>query len=286
MPTRLLVAALWAAQAVAPPASAACPTDLEAAALAARHVARQAIANPGPELTLEDAQCGRDKLNRFLAQAYGRPVGYKAGLTNPAVQKRFNHGSPVRGTLFEKMLLPDGAVVPAGFGARPVYEADLVVEVKDAAINRATTPAEVLRHVARLYPFIELPDLMLEDPTRPSGPALVLVNAGARLGVLGKPLAVNAGDPWVEALAAMTVRLFDQDGKELDSGPGSAILGHPLEAVIWLAGDLKKAGTPLKKGDLLSLGAFSKPLRPTPGGGARVVYEGLRGNPSVSVRFQ
>jgi 2-keto-4-pentenoate hydratase len=266
---------------------AACPSDLDAAIMAARYANLQSAPNAAPDLSMDDAVCGREKFSAFLAQNYGKRVGYKAGLTSPAVQKRFNHAAPVRGDLFEKMLLKDGAEVPAKFGARPLYEADIVVEVKDAGINGAKTPLEALRHIARIYPFIELPDLIVEDPSKITGASLTYSNVGARLGVLGTPIEVKAATPQlVEALAAMRVRVFDHDGKEVDAGKGSDILGQPLNAVLWLAKDLKSRGAALKKGDLLSLGSFSKLMPPKPGTGANVVYEGLPGNPSVSVRFK
>jgi 2-keto-4-pentenoate hydratase len=47
----------------------------------------------------------------------------------------------------------------------------------------------VLRHISNIYPFIELPDLVVEDPAKITGPSLVYSNVGARLGVLGRPLA-------------------------------------------------------------------------------------------------
>jgi 2-keto-4-pentenoate hydratase len=265
---------------------AACPSDVDAALMAARYANLQPAPNAPADLTMTDALCGRDKFVRFLGQNYGKVVGYKAGLTNPAVQKRFNHPDAVRGTLFEKMLLQDGAEVPARFGARPLFEADLVVEVKDAGINQATTPLEALRHLSRIYPFIELPDLVVEDPAMITGPSLVYSNVGARLGVLGRPIKVNASPELVDALKNMTVRLVDQDGKELDSGKGGAILEQPLNAVLWLVKDLKASGIQLKEGDLLSLGSFSRLLPPKPGTGAKVFYEGLPGNPTVSVRFK
>ncbi|MFP5406388.1 MAG: fumarylacetoacetate hydrolase, partial [Gammaproteobacteria bacterium] len=90
----------------------------------------------------------------------------------------------------------------------------------------------------------------------------------------------------VEALRNMTVRLLDGEGRELDSAKGSAILDHPLNAVIWLASDLRRSGITLAPGDLLSLGSFSKLVAPDPGTRAKVVYEGLPGNPSVSVSFK
>ena len=267
-------------------ALAACPSDLDAALMAARYANLQPAPNPPADLAMADALCGRDKFTHFLGRNYGKVVGYKAGLTSPAVQKRFNYPNPVRGTLFEKMLLQDGAEVPARFGARPLFEADMVMEVRDAGINQATTPLEALRHIARIYPFIELPDLLVEDPSKITGPSLVYSNVGARLGVLGRPIDVKATSELVDALSKMTVKLLDQDGKELDAGKGSAILEQPLNAVLWLISDLKASGIALKKGDLLSLGSFSRLLPPKAGTGAKVVYEGLPGNPTVSVRFK
>jgi 2-keto-4-pentenoate hydratase len=89
-----------------------------------------------------------------------------------------------------------------------------------------------------------------------------------------------------DALREMTVRVVDGSGRELDAGRGTAILGHPLNAVIWLAADLKRSGIVLKPGDLLSLGAFSRPLVPQAGQDIRVVYQGLPGTPTASVRFR
>jgi len=265
---------------------AACPSDVEAALMVARYVNLQPVPNLGAEMNMSDALCGRDKFTRFLGQNYGKVVGYKAGLTNPAVQKRFNYPHPVRGTLLEKMMLKDGAVVNAKYGARPVFESDMIMEVKDAGINRATTALAALRHISRIYPFIELPDLIVENPAKITGPEIAYGNVGARLGVLGKPFGVKATPALVAALANMTVKMVDQDGKVLDSSKGSAILGQPLNAVLWLVKDLNASGIALKKGHLLSLGSFSRLMPPKSGTGATVSYEGLPGNPRVSVRFK
>lgn len=266
-------------------AHAVCPTDVDTAVMAARFANLQPASNPQSEMTLADAACGRDKFTAFLSQNYGKAIGYKAALTNPAVQKLLNYPNPVRGTLFGKML-QDGAEVPAKFGARPLFEADMVMEVANGGINRATTPLEALRHISRIYPFIELPDLVVENPRKLTGPNFVYLNAGARFGVLGKPIEVKATPELVEALVNMTVRLADQDGKELEASKGTAILGQPLNAVLWLVKDLNASGILLKKGDLLSLGSFSRPLPPKPGTGVKVTYEGLPGTPTVSVRFK
>ncbi len=268
-------------------AQAACPTDLEAAAVAAAIVARQPVPRPAGDMNMADGLCGRDKVVRYLEQAYGERAGYKAGLTNPAVQKRFNHDAPLRGTLFKNMLVSDGAELPAGYGTRPVLEADLLVEVADPqALARAQTPLAALKALKRYAPFIELPDLMVDDPSRLGGPMLAMINVGARAGVVGKAVPVKASPELAEAFASMTVTVSDGAGAVLDTGKGSATLGNPLNAAAWLARDLAAAGTPLRRGDLLSLGSFSKLLAPKAGMAVVVKYAGLPGDPAVGVKFR
>jgi len=236
------------------------------------------------EMTMEEAVRIRDGLVAELSASQGKVVGYKAGLTNPAVQKRFNTTEPVRGALLEKMLLDDGAEVPVKFGAIPFFEADLAVVVKDEGINQAKTPAEVLKHLASIRPFIELPDLVTAKEQPLSAAIITSFNVGARLGVLGKPIAPTP--EMADALGKMTVVMRDQDGKELARVPGAAILGHPLNAVVWLADDVAKSGGKLRAGDILSLGSFTPPNFQKAGMTITVTYEGLPGNPTVSVRFK
>lgn len=236
------------------------------------------------EMSMEEAVRIREGLVAELSASLGKVVGYKAGLTNPMVQKRFGHHSPVRGVLLEKMLLDDGAEVPAKFAAIPVFEADLVVVVKDEGINQAKTPADVLKHVASIRPFIELPDMVTAKEQPLNGPVITAINSGARLGVLGKPIAPTPD--MADTLGKMLVVMRDQDGKELAKAPGAAILGHPLNAVVWLAQDVAQSGGKLRAGDILSLGSFTPPMPPKPGMTITVTYQGLPGNPSVSVRFK
>jgi 2-keto-4-pentenoate hydratase len=235
---------------------------------------------------MQDGECGRRRLVERLESSDNRIVGYKAGLTSKAVQERFGVSSPVRGVLLEKMLLTDGADVPAEFGARPVFEADLMVVVKDAAIHKAKTHLDVLRSLSMVVPFIELPDLVMAEGEKLSAPLIVSLNVGARLGVVGKGIPVEPTERFAAALAAMRVVVTDQGGRELASSKGAAILDHPLNAVQWLVQDLEKSRIRLKPGDLLSLGSFTPPLPPRPGLSVTVRYEGLPGNPAVSVRFK
>ena len=271
--------------ALTPAAHAACMSDLDAAALVANYMAKTPAANP-EGLSTEDGECSRTKVNKFLAQQIGATqVGYKAGLTNPAVQKRFNASAPVWGQLYAPMLLKDGATVDAKFGARPLFEADMLVRISSAAINQARTPEDVLKSIDQVIPFIELPDLVVMAPPKLNGAAIAAINVGARLGVAGEPMAAQQTAAFSDALRDMVV-VVKGDGAELDKGKGSDVLEHPLNAVVWLVQDLAKQGVKLKKGDLVSLGSFSKLLPPKAGLNVEVLYQGLPGNPVVKVSFK
>ena len=105
------------------------------------------VGKPGPNpagLNTADYECSRAELLKVLGPKSGELVGYKAGLTNPAAQQRFNANAPVWGMLYADRLLPDDSLVDAKFGARPLYEADLLVRVGSEGINTARTATEVL----------------------------------------------------------------------------------------------------------------------------------------------
>jgi 2-keto-4-pentenoate hydratase len=270
-------------------ANAECMSDTEVKALVDAYMATEPAKNP-EGLSEADAVCSRAKVNALLNKSLGDVVGYKAGLTNPAVQKRFNYDRPVRGTLYTSMLLKNGTEVPAKFGARALFEADMLVRVSDEAINKATSPEEVLASIDQIIPFIELPDLLVEAPPKLTGPAINAINVGARFGIKGEPIAVPKTKAeraaLLESLKTMVVVMSETDGAELDRGKGSDILEHPLNAVVWLANDLASEGLAMKKGDLISLGSFSKLLPPKPGLKVTVRYEGLPGAQTVSVSFK
>lgn len=282
IPLALAVACVTSAQ-------AACLSDAEVADMAAHYAAKTPA--PTPEgLSDADGACTRGKLNALLAQRLGRVVGYKAGLTNPAVQKRFNTDKPVWGKLYEGMVQQSGATIDAAFGARPLYEADMLVRVKSAAINHARTPIEVLEHIDQVIPFIELPDLAVVAPPKLNGAGVSAINVGARLGVAGAPIAipVTRGERYamLDALRDMRVTLTDGSGAVLGQGKGSDILEHPLNAVIWLAGALQQEKISLQPGDLVSLGSFSPLLPPKVGLSVTATYDGLPGAAPVRVNFK
>jgi len=270
-------------------AQSACLDDVQVEALAQAQTSNIPAAMP-EGLSEADGACTRSKLHNAMSKRGMKVVGYKAGLTNPLVQKRFGADKPVWGRLYEGMLLASGSTVDAAFGARPVYEADMLVRVGNDDINRATSTAQVLAAIDQIIPFIEMPDLLVQAPPKLNGAALGAINVAAKLGVTGTPIAIPSGAAeraaLLDALKEMTIVLADDGGTEIARGRGSDILEHPLNAVVWLVKELMAEGISLKPGDVISLGSFSPLLPPKPGLAVTATYQGLAGASPVKVSFK
>ena len=263
---------------------AACPDDTAVDAYLSDYAKRKLSKGFGNDISAVDAECAKRKVGQKLRVLMGDPVGYKAAFTNPALQQRFGVDGPKWGFMYNRNMVDIQAVLPADFGARPLVEADFIVEVKDPRLADAKTPLEALGYLESLVPFIELPDLMLEGQF--SGNAMIATNVAFRGGVLGMEIPVQKSQAFLDALANMTVVMTDDvEGKEIGRVKGSVLMDNPINAAMWLAQALKKDGIKQKKGDLLSLGGFIPPLPTKPGMKARVQYIGLPGDPQVAVEF-
>lgn len=233
--------------------------------------------------TMEDALCTQAKIVGAVTAHMGPVIGYKAGLTSKPAQERFGVTEPVQGVLYRDMMLQDGAEVPLKWGARPVFEADLILVVGSGAINSTTTAKEAMPFISAVRPFIELPDLTYAEGEPITGVTLTAMGVAPKLGVLGAEIPVKDPAKMYNALGLMQVTLAAADGEVLAQAPGEAVMGHPVNSALWLM----SKGITLKPGDLVSVGSFGPLVPPVKGkGGASVSYIGLPGDPTVSVTFK
>jgi 2-keto-4-pentenoate hydratase len=260
----------------------------EGAKLADYYLKKQPAPALEPAPTLDQAMKIQAEFIAAITPAFGKIVGYKAGLTNPNVQKIFGVTAPVRGTLLEKMILKSGTAIEAAFGARPLYEGDLILRVGSDAVNSAKTPMEALAGIDAAIPFIELPDLVYAKDVKINGTLLAAVNVAARYGIVGDPIPVQATPEWMERLKNFKCQIYDEKGAMLIEAPGSSLLDHPMNVVLWIRDSLKADGIALKKGDLLSLGTITKLTPTAPNTAVKARYVGLdpKGPAEISVTFK
>lgn len=235
---------------------------------------------PALELTsVEDGLCAYNHFREGLEDEFGRPVGVKVGFTSKPAQEKFGVTSPVAGALFGPMLLPDGGMVHLAGSRTPFYEADLIVTVADEAINTATTREEVAAALADVRPFVELPDLALAEGVKPSGPLMAAYGVLPWRGVVGEGVPIADLDDPVAALAGLSV-VLKANGEEVDQATGEALLGHPLDVILWLS---KAGGYELRAGSVISLGSLGK-LHPA-AAGAEIQADYMVGGAPMSVGF-
>ncbi len=260
----------------------------EGAKLADYYLKKQPAPALEPVPTLDRAMKIQAEYVAAIMPSFGRVVGYKAGLTNPSVQKVFGVSAPVRGTLLEKMILRSGSSIEANFGARPLYEGDLILRVGSEAVNAAKTPMEALAGIDAAIPFIELPDLVYAKDVKINGTLLAAVNVAARYGIVGEPIPVQATPEWMERLKTFKCQIYDGTGAMLIEAPGSSLLDHPINVVLWIRDSLRADGIALKKGDLLSLGTITKLTPTAPNTVVKARYVGLdpKGPVEISVIFK
>lgn len=226
--------------------------------------------------TLPDGACQQDKLLPLLAERFGPVAGYKAAATSPGAQQQLGLTAPVLGVLYRGMLKPDGSTVKVTDGARLIFELDLLARVGSAAINDATTREEALAALDAFVPFVELGDLMVPKGAAVTGPLLQAMNAGARLGVEGAPVPTAGMTP--DSIGAASAKLL-VNGAVVAEAPVTALLGHPLDAVLWIVEATKARGMTLKPGDVLSLGSMGRFQQAAPGK-VEADYTGLSAEPA------
>lgn len=220
--------------------------------------------------TMEDARCHQDQVIRRLEEYEYIRVGYKAALTSHAAQAQFGVETPLLGILWREALERDGHQFNRHYGGRTIVEADLLVRVGDAAINQATTDAEILASLKAVLPFIEVGDLMVAEGQPMDAKLLTAMNVGARAGVADYSVPVTA-DMDLKSIGVKVV----VNGETVSTSTGDALMGDPLEVVRFIISAVHARGEQLEQGDILSLGSFGPFQQPEPGMHIQVTYTGL-----------
>ncbi len=205
-----------------------------------------------------------------------RLAGRKIGLTARSVQAQLGVDQPDYGMLFADMALCDGDDVAPNAVLQPKVEAEVAFMMGRDVVHADATPAEVMAAVEFALPAIEIVGSRIEAWNIKLLDT-VADNASSGLYVVGN-------EP--RRLQGLDLRLcgmvMARAGAEVSAGNGAACLGHPLNAVVWLARKMAEVGQPLRAGDLVMSGALGPMVSARPGDRFEARIEGLG---SVRVGF-
>jgi len=201
-------------------------------------------------------------------------VGHKVGVTSRAVQQWLGFDQPDFGVLLDSMRIPAGVPCPGSTLNQARIEAELAFVMRAALPRQGCTPADVLRATAYVLPALEVIDSRIADWN------LTIVdtvadNASSAYFTLGHvPI-----DPMGLDMRLMGMTLT-RNGEVAATGAGAACLGHPAEAVAWLARTLGAAGVGIEAGHIVLSGALGPVVPFLPGD---VVTATLSGAGTVSL---
>jgi 2-oxo-3-hexenedioate decarboxylase/2-keto-4-pentenoate hydratase len=209
--------------------------------------------------TLDDGYAVQDAARPLIAaRGRGAPVGWKIGSTSPPMQAALGIPFPCAGTLYAGTVHRGHATMDRGDYAKPGLECEIAVRLGAdlPAVAGGHTRASVLPAVAAVMTSIELVEWRFVDIKRAGVPSLVaddFFSCGCVLGP-AQPPEILAGD------ADLPGR-FTADGAVASAGSARDILGHPLNSLAWLADHRAARGTPLRAGDIVTLGSIVAALR-------------------------
>jgi 2-keto-4-pentenoate hydratase len=202
--------------------------------------------------TIDEAYQCQELLAGELTRHYGGYVaGYKIACTNALAQKLLNLDHPFHGKLISSTCFDSPARVKAGDFFMRVMEAEFgFLMARDLPPgSQPLEREEVAAAVAGVLPSIEIVDSRFTSWTTVGTPSLIADNACHGAWIKG-PLVTD----WRQIdLAAQEVQLI-VNGQVVQRGSGSAVLGHPLTALQWLANTLSARGLGLKKGQHITTG--------------------------------
>lgn len=205
-----------------------------------------------------------------------RPVGRKIGLTSPAVQEWLGVAEPDFGVLLDDMVAFDSGQISTSLLMQPRAEAEVAFVLGRDIVGPGVTAADVMGATEYVVPALEIIDSRIAD-WNITYEDTIADNASSGLFVLGnQPRLLTEVDL---RLAGMVLR---KKGRVVSTGAGAACLGHPINAVVWLANKLAEFEQGLKAGEVILSGALGPVAEVSAGDWISAEVSGLG---SVSVRF-
>ncbi len=236
------------------------PAHIEEAAKSLWHAEQtrqwvEPISNRFADATVDDAY--RIGLTvRDLKILGGRTVkGHKIGLTSKAMRDLTGATEPDYGFIFDNWFALEGSTVARDTMNRPLVEVELAFVMGDELRGPSINVADVIRAVDFVMPALEIVDNRYNG--RGKNMLVDSISDAASCGFV-----VLGGSP--ASLLDVDVRRMSAslsiNGVMLETGSAVAVMGNPLNAVVWLANKLHEFGVSMQPGDVILSGSFVKAI--------------------------
>ena len=229
-----------------------------------------------PDIGIEDAYAIQQRLMARRLAAGERVVGKKVGVTSQAVMDMLGVLQPDFGWLTDAMVYNEGEAILAASLIQPRAEGEIAFVLEKALKGPGVTAADVLAATEGVMACFEIVDSRIRD-WKIRIADTVADNASCGVFVLGDRLV----DPRDVDLGTCGM-VLEKNGEIVATGAGAAALGHPANAVAWLANTLGRLGIALEAGEVVLSGSLAAMVPVKAGDSLRVTIGGIGG---CSVRF-
>jgi 2-keto-4-pentenoate hydratase len=221
----------------------------------------------------------QEAVRDLLAPDFGALAGYKIGCTSPVMQEYLGIPHPCGGSVFAKGVHPSGVSLRHKDFVRVGVECEIAVSLaRDLLPTEAPFTAEWVAEAVEAYlPAVEIVDDRYVDWQTLGAPTLVADDFFAAACVLGEPVARSAAPNLLEVVGRAVI-----NGAEVARGTGADVLGHPHNALAWLANHLATDGQGLRAGQIVLTGSLVKTVWLNAGDEVTMELSGLG---RVSVKF-
>lgn len=226
----------------------------------------------------------QDQLVALRSAAWNaKRVGYKIALTTPQMRKFVGFDDSIAGQTLshwcgEAAIHASPARVRASDYGHLLFECELAFLMGEDLPLNAAPPSrdDVARCIEAVCPAFELADDRNADYTRfgKAGDATLVTLAADNAWNCGVVLGEWRRDWRNFDLAALT-GVATINGVKAGEGAGRDVMGHPLDAMLWIARHLHARGATLRRGEFVITGSLITSKFPNAGDAVRFEVAGL-----------
>lgn len=223
---------------------------------------------------LSEAYETQDAFHAVAIEGGDTIAGWKIALTTTVMQEFVGIDHPLAGAIFASTIAESGVVLSYTDFVHLGVESEIAMRIGEDLPTDAGAydRASVSSYVAACMAATEVVDDR-NCEYNPLDPFLLAAdnafNAGCVLG--------TERVDWQEMDLARARGTMKINGNAVGRGVGGDVLGHPLEALAWLANHLIKRGRTLRQGDIVLTGSVVATKWPGVGDEMRTEIDGLSG---------
>lgn len=239
------------------------------------HDSRKAF-GPFPEAfsprSIDEAYAVQEAYMALRSESQGPLGGYKIALTTAVMQRMVGFDSPAAGFILANTIHESPAILRGADFVHLGIECEIAVRLgADVPVTGAPhNQHSVSEAITALMPAFEVIEDRGADYSNLFFPWTIADNTWNAWVILGSPITDWREIDLVGARGTMTI-----NDELVGKGHGGDVLGHPLEALVWLANTLAERGKGLTEGMIVMTGSIVSTKFLNPGDTATVSVEGL-----------